>query len=471
MNKKAVLLIVLIILLASTVYAAESFIAKIEPQQVAIKQDQTAEFDLSITHTSDEIKTFEIYSENVIWDVRVEDSMRIEPSEYFSTKLFVRPLNVNPGAYWVPLTVKMVGSNLKEEHNILLEIESLIPPEQSYLPAIRGEVYMQDDIDPRDELKIRVKLENQNRRNLENVRVKIRSNTINKDYDVSLGPLEEKELKFFVKLSQYTPPQKDVMKVSIIVPEHDQGFRFDLDPMPLEILDFRDFKEETKEEKGFLKTTYLITLKNDGNEPHQDQYVIKSAFFRNIFVTSTPRAEKIKGDLVWDLDIKPSDNELIMYTVNYQPILIVIILLILVSVAYIIFRSPAILKKTATVVATKEGGISELKIIIEIVNRSKKPIKHIKLIDTVPRIANLTKDYDIGTLKPDHIVRHDRKGTLIKWNIDAIDPGEERVISYKIKSKLSILGGVTLPSAVIKFDAGKRHRTANSNKAVLGFVG
>lgn len=471
MNKKAVLWIILIFLFATIAYAEDSFLAKISPQEVVIKQDETAEFNLSITHTSDEPKTFEIYSENVIWDVRVQDSLRIDPSTMLNTKLFVRPLNVNPGAYWVPLTVKMVGSNLKDEKDVLLEIQSLIPPEQSYLPAIRGEVYMQDDIDPRDELKIRVKLKNQNRRTLDKVDVKIRSNTINKDYEATLEPLEEKELKFFIKLPPRTPPQEDLIKVTIIVPEKDQAFRFDLDPMPLEILDYRDFKEEVKTEEGFLKTTYLVTLVNNGNIPYADQYKVESSFFKNIFVTTVPRAEKIKGNLIWDVELQSGESELIMYTFNFQPLLIIAIVLIVLSISYYLFRSPVILKKTATVIATKEGGISELKVIIEVVNRSKKAIKKIKLIDTVPRIAQLAHDYDIGTLKPDNVVKHERKGTLVKWNIDSIDPGEERVISYKVKSKLSILGGVTLPSAAAKFEFGKRHRTANSNSPIIGFIG
>ena len=471
LSKKTVLLIVFVVLLSSIAFAEDSFLAKIDPQEVVIKQDETAEFDLTITHTADEIKTFEIYSTNVIWDVRMQDALRVEPSTMLSTKLFIRPLNVNPGSYWVPLTVEMTGTDKKEEKHILLEIESLIPPEQSYLPAVRGEAYMEDDVDPREELKIRVNLENQNRRDLKNVNIKIRSNTINKDYTATLEPLEKKELRFFVKLPPLTAPQRDLLKVSIIVPEKDQAYRFDMDPISFEVVDYSDFQQEVKIEEGFLKTTYLATLKNNGNEPYEDVYKVESSFFKNIFVTTVPRAQKMKGYLVWDIDLAPGESELIMYTFNYQPLLIVAISLIIISFAYVIFRSPVILKKTATVIATKEGGISELKVIIELVNRSRKSIKHIRLIDTIPRIANLARDYDVGTLKPDKAVRHERKGTLIKWSIESIDPGEERVISYKIKSKLSILGGMTLPSAAVKFDVGKRHRTANSNTPVVGFIG
>lgn len=470
--KKAILCLAFIIILSTAAYAAkDSFLAKIEPETAVIKQDQTAEFNLTITHTSDELQTFEIYSENVVWDVRVQDALLLEPSKLLSTKLFLRPLSVTPGLYWVPLTVKMTGSSQKEEKHILLEIQSLIPPEQSYLPAVRGEAYMDDEIDPRDELKIRINLQNQNKRNLENVDIKIRSKTINKDYTASLEPLEKKELKFFVKLPPLTPPQKDLLKISIIVPEKDKAFRFDIDPLQFEILDYSDFREETKTEEGFLKTTHIITLTNNGNNKHIDQYKVKSTTFKNIFLTSVPKAEKAKGQLFWSIALQPGESEMIMYTFNFQPLLIAAIAILILILSYIIFRNPVILRKTATIITTKEGGISELKVIIEIINRSRKPIKNIKLIDTVPRIANLTQEFDAGTLKPDKAVQHEKKGTLVKWSIEHIDPKEERVISYKIKSKLSILGGVTLPSAAVKFEAGKMHRTANSNTPVIGFLG
>ena len=194
------------------------------------------------------------------------------------------------------------------------------------------------------------------------------------------------------------------------------------------------------------------------------------AFFDFVYCVA-PLTYEEKGQLVWDIDLAPGESELILYTFNYQPLLIIAIALILIFISYYLFRSPVILKKTATVIATKEGGISELKVIVEIVSRSRSPITHIRLIDTIPRIANLAHDYDVGTLKPDKAVKHENKGTLVKWSIDSIDPGEERVISYKIKSKLSILGGMTLPSAAAKFDVGKKHRTASSNSPVIGFVG
>jgi hypothetical protein len=47
---------------------------------------------------------------------------------------------------------------------------------------------------------------------------------------------------------------------------------------------------------------------------------------------------------------------------------------------------------------------------------------------------------------------NDRRGNLIKWNIEMLDRFEERLITYKIKSKLSILGPFKLRPAVIRYE-------------------
>ena len=70
----------------------------------------------------------------------------------------------------------------------------------------------------------------------------------------------------------------------------------------------------------------------------------------------------------------------------------------------------------------------------------------IEIVDKIPNIADLEKGLSIGTLHPTKILKHERKGTIIKWLIEQLDAGDERVISYKIKSHLSILGEFRLKS-------------------------
>ena len=69
-------------------------------------------------------------------------------------------------------------------------------------------------------------------------------------------------------------------------------------------------------------------------------------------------------------------------------------------VAYLLLRSPIVLKKKAKIVNTKEGGISELKIILSVKNRSGKHVNNVRIIDIIPRLAEFIEKVYEGTLNP-----------------------------------------------------------------------
>jgi len=62
--------------------------------------------------------------------------------------------------------------------------------------------------------------------------------------------------------------------------------------------------------------------------------------------------------------------------------------------------------------------------------------------------------------------RHKKKGTIVKWELEALEPFEERIISYVVKTKMTIVGGYNLPIAKIQF-MGKNNteRVVKSNRS------
>jgi hypothetical protein len=54
-------------------------------------------------------------------------------------------------------------------------------------------------------------------------------------------------------------------------------------------------------------------------------------------------------------------------------------------------------------------------------------------------------------------------GTQLIWEIVTLNPNEERVFSYKAKTKLQIIGKSNIPSAVAKYIKGNRSLTVISN--------
>ena len=154
---------------------------------------------------------------------------------------------------------------------------------------------------------------------------------------------------------------------------------------------------------------------------------------------------------------------------NYRPLFVFLIALLVIILVHRMIQSPLVLKKRAEILASSEGGISEIKIIIEVKNRSPKKLKNIEIMDRITNIADIINKFDIGTLQPTKILRHDTKGTLVKWNLDELDRFEERLITYKIKTKLSIIGGMKLPAAIAKFVGitGKLRHTHSNVKDLV----
>jgi hypothetical protein len=468
--KKIVILLSIILLLSVTTVCAQDFKATLIPHTHSIKQNESAAYTLVISHPFSTPQTFELYSTDVLWDIRMKDVLIVSPGEEFETTLYIRPLNLNPGMYSIPLNLKLTGTNQILKKNIPLEVTSQFPPSTTYLPAVRGKVTMQRKMDPKDPVRIYVLLENQNKKLLKNVRVRLRSNVINKDYDAILKSQESKKITFEAIIDPYTPPQKDVMRVTVVAIEGEDVYQFDLEPVEYTIIKYSDIIEETYEEKSTLKTVRRILVKNEGNIRTEQRYTQPTTFISSLFSMTNPRAKRIGNDLVWNLDLEKGEALHIEVVVNHRPLVFLILAAIILIVAYFIFRSPLVMIKQAAVIGTKEGGISELKVLLTIKNRSKKKVKEVRIIDLIPQLAALKHDEEIGTIMPDKVVQNELKGTILKWHLDYIEAGEERLISYKIRSKLSILGGVTLPVVVAKFKIQKRTRHANSNKVSVGFL-
>ena len=147
--------------------------------------------------------------------------------------------------------------------------------------------------------------------------------------------------------------------------------------------------------------------------------------------------------------------------------MIVLIVIVVVLALYFLLRSPIVLFKDAYVIGKAEEGVSDLKVKVLVKNRTRRIIKNVRIIDKIPSIAEVVEKEHLGTIKPSKIIKHGKKGTIIKWDIEGFEPYEERILSYKIKSTLRIVGGISLPSVKARFEDNGKERTTTSNPVSL----
>ena len=131
--------------------------------------------------------------------------------------------------------------------------------------------------------------------------------------------------------------------------------------------------------------------------------------------------------------------------------------------------APLFMIKEASNIVKSEGGITEMTVILHVRNRSNSKISGIEVSDYIPSLVGIGSDVPIGSLQPAKVLRHEKKGTtIVKWTLDALNVSEERVLSYRIKSKLPILGSFSLPAAKATFGQNNKTVTSTSNRLGVG---
>jgi len=304
---RRLLFVVVLCLLAFSVSAVD-FNISIFPNERTIKSNETAIFELELEHDSSVEEIFEVFSNDVTWDVRPEKILTVRPGEKLKANLSVHPLNLNPGSYNLPVVFKRTGSSDQKKVALYISVESPFPEDATYLPAIRGVATVDEEVDPRKGMTIKLSLENQNMRILENVNVKVRSGVVNKDYTTSLGPLEKKTLTFLAEIDVLTPPGKDALQISIVVPEKEKVYQFDLFPAHFEVIDYGAVVPSVERQSLFLKRLETVTLYNKGNKPLAHVYKVPAWFAKKWFISAVPEPRSEEGALSWEVPLKAGSS-------------------------------------------------------------------------------------------------------------------------------------------------------------------
>lgn len=465
-NMKKILLLLLIgILCTSFVYAA-NFESEISTIKDSINLDESAKVLVTIRSNSSEAEKFQIYSPDVEWNVP-KKIVTVNPMFEVSEEVTITPTKyVQPGLlHGVHINIKQESTNDLDEK--LVGITVLKGEEETYLPSVKIETDMTRQIIPGDFFTIRLNLKNQNPLNLENLTLVVSSDlsALNRRETINLAPVNEKEADKLVVLDYEIDAQQQpkVYEVNIELLKDNETIAR-LEPQIIEVLSaIPEFKSSFETKSSFLKSTLIVTYSNEGNVKNTQTVKIPISSFASMFTKTDSTLTKEKGFLTADIELAPNESISVSATTNYRSIFYIIAIIAGLLIVYLLFRKRLKVRKNVANVSTEEGGISQLKIMIDIVNTSGKELKDVKVVDVVPSLAEVKKEFAEGTLKPSNILKHSSKGTILKWNIPELAPGEERLISYDIRSKLSILGSFNLPRVRIKYSKDGKEKIIFSN--------
>ena len=219
---------------------------------------------------------------------------------------------------------------------------------------------------------------------------------------------------------------------------------------------------ETREDvSGFLIRTKTITKINIGNIPVDVNVKIDKNIFTRLFTSFNhePNFVDRHGFVVtytWNKKMNPADIFIVKAKTNYIFPLLILVAAILIIIGFKRYIQTKVeVKKSVSPVKTKTGHFA---LRVNLTVKARKRVENLSLIDKIPAIVKVYEKF--GASKPSSI---DTKNRRIQWDIGDLNPGEERVFSYIIYSKLGIVGKFTLPEALAVFEIDGEIHEVESN--------
>lgn len=203
----------------------------------------------------------------------------------------------------------------------------------------------------------------------------------------------------------------------------------------------------------FLKKEYTVTLINKDNYTTVGTWATEVSQFEQFFLTGEPEPELEPGEeavkVSWEYEVAAGEQVIYTYTISYIPLFAAGVLLAVALAALgVYYMSRYRVIKT---ISHKKDGFIGVELAIK--NKTFKKQKNVTLEDSVPIPLMLSRHF--GTMSPTAIKKQKDKLTLI-WKFDELLPKEERMLSYRMKSKLKVEGKILIPPASVRQRDGKK---------------
>ncbi len=169
------------------------------------------------------------------------------------------------------------------------------------------------------------------------------------------------------------------------------------------------------------------------------------------FEEKPDREIQVGGDTmyIWKFQSSPGEDAIISYTFNYWIPGVALVMLIIGLTGLKALQRTALFTKSVKV---DENGV---KVFLGVENISNRSLKDVEVKEFIPDIASVEREFSMA--KP--VVRKTNNGTRLSWEIEELEPGDQRVFEYRIKPIVEVEGGITLPRAELEVD-GKRIATS-----------
>ncbi len=429
----------------------------------SIYANETAVYTLSVTNTYRDNERLELdFGLDQKWSFETDplsylSSFTVDVGETVTFDIFITPTSpyISSGKY--AIAFQLISETGDEKVvDLILYIKN---PDAltGYLPSLNFLLDSQGYVDPRQTSRVKLEIQNRNPLDINIMEIQLTSTLYNETKTTSIKPLGSATVIFEITYDPQQKPIGDTLFFTVTVGDK----VFTPIKKEIEIIPYADIVEVQYPTKSFLlKTTQSTEYINKGNSDMTKTLRYATSSFEQYFTGGNPEWIVVEesGLLYYETEVTfPVDVPVVVtYTVNYRPLLYIVILMIAGAVCYYFFRSPVVVKKEVIPLTVHKDGHTKMKVLIHIKNRTIHLVDDVEIIDKIPAVAEIEKRFELGTMKPEKVMRHDKAGTVLFWRIPHLEAYEERIITYKISSIYQIVGEFKLPAVHLKFKNKKQ---------------
>jgi hypothetical protein len=481
MKKSVIGLLILLVLALSTIaYAdvvvAPTFFVKPEAINGKIKDPikDYADFIIKIANKGAEEDTFKLlYLDDPKWSYQVlpdpiNKEIKVASGEEGEIHILVKG-NVVPGTYAVKVSIQSANTKNIIDNVMRITVGDIVAPKVTK-PEFDVEVSVPSQMDPNGAYNVLVTLNNKNERLLEDVSVKLKSNLLTDSTLITVTPSDSKTISFAVVLFDNVPPQQDQLNIQVLYQDeeyYNENYNF-------EVIEYLPpFDTQMNVEKSFLKQERVLTITNLGNAKKTDVVKIQASLKDKFFSRSDPKFEFVKDEsgyfMNWPISLASQESTEIKMTTSYRLLIIPLLLLVALIIYNMMYSNPLIIKKKIRQASKEIGALTNVSVIIYLKNRSKQPIRNVRLVERVSKMIQLKQDSFSGSLHPSKMHNRDSEGSLLEYRFAEIAPGDTRTVTYTVYSKLHVFGPVTIKPTVAEFQLknGKHMKASSSPLSMI----
>lgn len=466
--KKQVLFLVLILLFLAVNVQAANVEVNSEPENYKVEAGGVAEWTLYIKNNQVRSDFYSINADDLSKAPfsDVVENIVIEPTQaeigslgeaQVSVKVYLKDDLVADKEYSTYVIVKsLTNPDIKEK----VSLDNFIISSRE---LVEIKVDLSEGVIPGINQPFSITFKNRGNKDLENLDIYITSTEFNDQKKLSLNAYESLKTNFNFDIESTTLPGKYSMSIRVF----DGNILRGIEEFDYTIIENPGIIEDDVVERKFLKTINRLSRENKGNSAIDVRVRYPITLLGRIFDSVDPNPRVLQfGDgkhYVWDLSLEPGDKADIVIITNYRIILALILLVIIVVLILHYYKGKTlVITKTLFRIKDEKDAVTELKILLHVANKTEGEVHNIKVIDILPNLIKPTPDF--ATLKPERIQKGS-KGMRMVWNIPKLEVNEERVISYKVQSRLPLVGEIELPCAAVQYKKrGNKLISVKSNK-------